>query len=389
MTTIDHGDELPEPWASWAAARPPARHLHLDTAAAGRSSAAVIDAVRQHLLAEASLGAYVAEGGVEEQLERARAVVGELLAMPAAGVAFVESATAGRDALLAAWPLAPGAAVAVAPSEWGPNLAAFEHRGLTVRPLTVAADGTVDLEALATLLADDPPAIVHLTHVASHRPLVQPVAAAVELARAAGVPVWVDAAQALGHVDTAQATGGADAVYANSRKWLNGPRGVGVVAVAERHWSTLRPLRLASVPDGASPVRHLESHEANVAGRVGFAVALDEHLALGPRLVRQRLSDVGRLTREALAATVGWQVVGNLGAPSAITALRPVAGQGVVATRARLLDQHGIVTTVAAPARAPRELTGALLRISPYVDVTPSMLQRVRIALEGAAGGQA
>jgi pyridoxal 5-phosphate dependent beta-lyase len=46
----------------------------------------------------------------------------------------------------------------------------------------------------------------------------------------AGVPLWVDAAQALGHVDTAR---GADAVYATSRKWLTGPRGVGLLAVTE------------------------------------------------------------------------------------------------------------------------------------------------------------
>ncbi|MET0323796.1 MAG: aminotransferase class V-fold PLP-dependent enzyme [Ilumatobacteraceae bacterium] len=389
MTPADDRDAPPGPWAGWAADRPPALHLHLDTAACGRSSTAVIEAVRRHLLDEAELGAYVAEGRAEERLERARALVGTLLGAPAAGVAFVESATAGRDALLAAWPLAIGATVAVAPSEWGPNLDAFAHRGLHLRPLTVTVDGTVDLDALAALLDDDPPDVVHLTHVASHRPLVQPVAAVVELARAAGVPVWVDAAQALGHVDTAAVPGGPDAVYANSRKWLNGPRGVGVVAVAEHHWSTLRPLRLASVPADASPVRHLESHEANIAGRLGFAVALDEHVALGPVLVRQRLADVGRLTREALAATTGWDVVGNTDAPVAITALRPTAGQDVVATRARLLAEHGIVTTVAAPARAPRELTAPLLRVSPYVDVTPSALARLRLALEAGDIDQA
>ncbi|MET0908361.1 MAG: aminotransferase class V-fold PLP-dependent enzyme, partial [Ilumatobacteraceae bacterium] len=218
--------------------------------------------------------------------------------------------------------------------------------------------------------------------------LVQPVAAVVELAAGVGVPVWVDAAQALGHVDTAVVPGGVGAVYANSRKWLNGPRGVGVVAVAERHWESLRPLRLASVPDGAGPVRNLESHEANIAGRVGLAVALAEHVALGPALVRRRLAKVGRLTRAALADAVGWEVVGDLAAPSAITALRPTAGQDVVVTRAGLLARHGIVTTVADPARAPWEMTAPLLRISPYVDVTPSLLERLAEALEDIGRAQ-
>ncbi|MET0580014.1 MAG: ergothioneine biosynthesis PLP-dependent enzyme EgtE, partial [Ilumatobacteraceae bacterium] len=73
LTPADDRDAPPEPWAGWAADRPPALHLHLDTAACGRSSTAVIEAVRRHLLDEAGLGAYVAEGRAEERLERARA----------------------------------------------------------------------------------------------------------------------------------------------------------------------------------------------------------------------------------------------------------------------------------------------------------------------------
>jgi len=65
------------------------------------------------------------------------------------------------------------------------------------------------LAALEQLLAASPPAVVHLDQVTSHRPLVQPVAAAAALCHAAGVPLWVDAAQAMGHVDTAC---GADAL---------------------------------------------------------------------------------------------------------------------------------------------------------------------------------
>jgi pyridoxal 5-phosphate dependent beta-lyase len=335
--------------------------------------------VHQHLRDEAVVGAYVAEGLVRERLETARATIGHLLGAPADGVAFVESASAGRAALLAAWPFADGATVAVAPSEWGPNLAAFAHRGLTIRELAVDAGGTIDLDALATALRRDPPTIVHVTPVASHRPLVQPLAAIVELCSATGVPVWVDAAQALGHVDLAC---GADAVYATSRKWLSGPRGVGVVAVAERHWPALRMLRLESVAPDAPAVRHLESREANVAGRVGFAVAVAEHVTLGPDVVRGRLADVGRETREALAGLAGWEVVGDVDAPVAITALRPTDGLDVAATRARLLDEFGILTTAGAPARAPREMTEALLRVSPHIDMTPAELVRLRGALE-------
>jgi len=55
--------------------------------------------------------------------------------------------------------------------------------------------------------------------------------------------------------------------------------------------------------------------------------------------------------------------------------------QDVAGTRARLLDEHGIVTTAGAVTRAPREMTAPLLRISPHVDGTPGDLARLRQAL--------
>ncbi len=287
-------------------------------------------------------------------LEQGRADLARLLGLPAAGLAFTESASAARAALLAAWPLRPGDTVAIVRSEWGPNMTAFAERGLQLTELAVGDDGIISLPGLAQALADRPPAIVHLTQVASHRGLVQPVAAAAELCRAAGVPLWVDAAQALGHVDTAA---GADAVYATSRKWLTGPRGVGLLAVAERWWdrlhTTRNPLAREHVPAGGSPMLLLESAEANVAGRVGLGTAVAEYLAAGPAAVQERLAAVGRQTRQLLADVPGWSVAGRADAPSAITALRPEAGQDVAAVRERLLAEHGIVTTTAST-HAPR-----------------------------------
>ncbi|MBO0789232.1 MAG: aminotransferase class V-fold PLP-dependent enzyme, partial [Actinobacteria bacterium] len=368
-------------WQQWRAQRPPSRQVHLDTAAAGRSSAETLRVTAAHAEREAVVGAYVAEAEAAPVLDQGRAALAGLLGVPAAGLAFTESATAARDALLAAWPLPAGGTVAVAPSEWGPNLFAFSRRGLAVTELAAGADGTVDLEHLARLLADHPPALVHLTQVPSHRGLAEPVAAAAALCRAAGVPLWVDAAQALGHADTAT---GADAVYATSRKWLTGPRGVGLLGVAESWWDRLQvsasPHERSALPSGSSPVRLLESHDANVAGRVGLCAAARQHLAAGPARVRQRLAEVGQLTRQALAGLPGWEVAGPAGA-AAITALRPAAGQDVPRVRARLLAEHGILTTAALPARAPRDMTGPLLRVSPHVDVTAGELGKLRDAL--------
>jgi hercynylcysteine S-oxide lyase len=377
---------LNQQWRLFTADRPPTTFTHLDTAAAGRCSVATLRAVAAHAEREAVAGAYVAQAEAAGTLKHARTMLAGLFALEPDGIAFTENATASLRALLWAWPLAEGDTVAVAPSEWGPNLDAFADRGLRVAELPVGRGGIVDLDALPGFLAATPPAFVHLTPVASHRPLVQPTAAVAAACRAAGVPLWMDAAQALGHIDVAC---GADAAYGTSRKWLTGPRGVGLIAVARPWWDRLRPaasaMQRAALAD-ASPVLLLESHEAHMAGRIGLAAAVSEFLAAGPAAVRARLAEVGRQTRAALAATPGWEVVPEAvgtdpTSGSAITALRPLAGQDVAAVRGRLLAEHQIVITAALPPRAPREMTVPFLRVSPHVDCLPEDLQRLAAVL--------
>lgn len=376
-------EETDAPWGWWRERRLPSPLVHLDTAAAGRSSVATLRATAAHAEREAAVGAYVAQAEVQPVLDDGLAELARLLGVPAAGTAFVTSAEAALDALLAAWPLREGDAVAVAPSEWGPNLHAFAHRGLRITELPTSDDGAADLAALERMLADDPPALVHLTQVTSHRALIQPAAEAAALCRAAGVPLWVDAAQALGHADTSC---GADAIYATSRKWLTGPRGVGVVGVTERWWNRLTvsvsDLVADERPAGASPLWLLMAVEANVAAWIGLCTAVREYVQADPARVWRRLAAVGRQTREALAGLPGWAIAWPAGSGSAITALRATRGQDIAAAQARLLGEYGIVTTAGVVARAPRDMTEPLLRISPHVDCTPDDMARLRAALQ-------
>jgi len=369
-------------WGWWRERRLPAQRLYLDNAAVGRSSIATLAATTAYLELEATTGGYVAAAEVSPVLAQGRAELAGLLGVPSAGLVFLPSAQAALDALLAAWPLHEGDTVAVVPAEWGPNLYAFGVRGLSVTELAVDGDGAVDLAALEKMLATAPPAMVHLTQVTSHRAMVQPAAEAAALCHAAGVPLWVDAAQALGHVDTAC---GADVIYATGRKWLTGPRGTGLAGVTQPWWDRLEigasGLWEDIRPAGSSPLWLLEAGEGNVAARIGLCHAVGEHLLADPVQVRRRLADVGKATREFLATLPGWAVAGRVDAGSAITALRATNGQDIAATRARLLDEHGIVTCAGDVGRAPREMTEPLLRISPHVDCTPEDLDRLGRAL--------
>ncbi len=365
---LPHGDLGTE----WAARRGTRQLLHVDTAACGRTSDAVRARIGDHLRAESDQGGYLAAGAAEPEIARARTQLGAWLGFAAEEIVFVESASSALSQLLGAWPFPTGGTIWAARSEWGPNLAAFADRGLTVEWLDTDEDGRVDLDALTRRLRTERPAAVHLTAVASHRALVQPVAAASAICAPVEVPVIVDAAQALGQVEV---EAGASASYGTSRKWLCGPRGVGYLAVGEPWQSRLTPvapaLSATSWPVGGDrPIGRLGSRESFFAGRLGLGVAIGEYVELGPARIRERLHGIAVALRTALADLPAWQLRDPIDAPGALVALAPrSAGLDVPAARAEL-ERRGVLATAAQPQRAPQEMTGHLLRLSPHLEVT-------------------
>jgi pyridoxal 5-phosphate dependent beta-lyase len=368
--------------ARWRAARPRQAGVHLDSAACSRQSTAVLETAARHARHEAELGGYVAEAAAEGLLQQGRSVLAGLVGLAAADLAFTESASASVRTLFGRWGLAPGTRVGVLPGEYWHNLAVLRDAGLTPVLLPVDGVGRLDLAAADRVLRDDPPALVHLTLVASHRGVVQPGRELAALCRAAGVPLVLDVAQALGHVDCDL---GADAVYGTSRKWLAGPRGVGFLAMRPAVTARLTPVVGPELcDDGGAGVDHAqwyESSDAHMAGRIGLVVAVGEHLAAGPHRVRERLSTLGRATRERLDGRGGWTVAEPLDEPTAITTLRPPAGVDVPATVARLREEHGLVVTAIGRERARAELTGPVLRVSPHLDATLDDLDVLASAL--------
>lgn len=368
----------------WRAARPPAAGLHLDNAACSRQSFAALDAAAKHALHESEVGGYLAAEAAAPVLDAGRAAVANLFAGSDASdidVVFTTGSLHALDLLLGAWPR-DCRTLACLPGEYGPNLAVMAAHGFEVRQLPTLDDGRLAIDDAAFELEENPPDLLHLTPVASHRGTVQPLAMVARLCRELGVPLVVDAAQALGQIDCAV---GADATYSSSRKWIAGPRGVGVLAVRRDLAERLTP-RLAS-PQWAGSVSVAEQlgfGEANIAARVGFSVAVGEYLAFDPRMVRARLAELGAVARGLLNDVDGWVVVEEVEEPSAITTLAPVDGADPEEVRAWLLAERGILTTYAGIPRAPMEMTSPVLRISPHVDTTADDLENFAEALIAA-----
>ena len=146
-------------------------------------------------------------------LDAGRAAVAALTGMSGADVVFTTGSNHALDILLGSWPgdthrRLPARRVRPEPGGHG---APTDSRCARCRP-TASAGSLVDDGRPA--LAADPPALVHLTPLASHRGVAQPLAELAEVCRELGVPLVVDAAQALGHLDCAV---GAAAIYSARR----------------------------------------------------------------------------------------------------------------------------------------------------------------------------
>lgn len=363
----------PATGALWRGLRDPAEVVHLDVAACGRASRAVLAAMSGHAARESTSGGYVAEAAAAPRLAGARAALARLLGDPALQVALTTGAAEGFRLLLESWPLPAGARVGVLPSEYGGNvmvLRAAQARGeVEVVLLPVDPDGRVDLDALPGVLPGLD--LVSLTHLPSHRGLLQPAAEVAAACRAAGVPLLLDAAQTLGQVDC---TGiGADAVVGTSRKWLCGPRGVGFVAVSSELLGRLTPrssgLSGATWGTDGQPVpapgpARLEPAEVSVAARVGLAEALAELERVGVEPTLERLAALGPWARGALDGVGGWRVGEPRDEPTAVvTLLAPHEGTDVASARARLLEA-GLLVTALTRHRAPDDLPREGLRVS-------------------------
>jgi cysteine desulfurase len=143
--------------------------------------------------------------------------------------------------------------------------------GARVAAVPVDAAGRVDLERLGGLLEPGRTALVAVMAANNEVGTGQPVAAAAELAHAAGAPLLCDAVQAAGLPGVDMGGDGIDLLALAAHK-LGGPTGIGALVV--RAGTDLRPLL-----HGGGQERGLRSGTLPAAAIAGFGAAAAAALA--------------------------------------------------------------------------------------------------------------
>ena len=149
------------------------------------------------------------------------------------------------------------------------SCAALERMGYAVNTLRVDQMGIVQAEALQSALTDDI-LLVSIMLANNEIGTVEPVAQLAEIAHQGGVLFHTDAVQAIGHIPVDVRALQVDMLSASAHKF-NGPKGIGFLYVR-------KGVHLLPLLDGGGQEHGMRAGTENVAGIVGMAIALHEHV---------------------------------------------------------------------------------------------------------------
>lgn len=224
---------------------------------------------------------------------------------------------------------------------------AAEAAGAKVVPIPVTDDARLDLDAFARLLGERT-RLVALEHVSNAMGTVHPVERIIAMAHAAGVPVLLDGAQAVGHMPVDVQALDVD-FYAFSGHKMFGPTGIGVL-YGKREWLESMPpwqgggemietVSFEGTRYAALPYR-FEAGTPHIAGAVGLGAAI-EWLAGIDRAAATAHEDALLAHALELAQELpGFRLVGS--APHKVAVLSFLLEGAHPQDVGTLLDQQGV-----------------------------------------------
>ena len=368
---------------------------HLLAAGSALMPTPVINAIKNHIDLEASLGGYEAQRRERSTLDAVYSSVAKLIGANPDEIAIVENATTAWCQAFYALPLKPGDRVLTSEAEYAANYVACLQRakreGIQIDVIPSDREGVLDVGALEQMI-DERTALIAITWVPTNGGLINPAEEVGKLARKHNVPYLLDACQAVGQMPVDVTRLGCDFLSATGRKFLRGPRGIGFL-YARKEW--LQQLEPPMIDHFAAPwvavdayelrpdARRFENWENAYALRAGLHAAATYALALRLDKIQQRAWSLADYLRRELATTAGAEVcdIGREKCAIVSFAMREKNPENVV----EALRGQGICIGTSIPSStridAERRKLPVLLRAAPHYYNTEDDIDRLLTAL--------
>ena len=314
----------------------PQRLRYLDNAATTHKPRAVIDAITssyEQYYGPIHRGLYPLAEQATSNYEQARRTLQRFIgAASPAELVFTRSATEAINMVANGWlkpRLRSGDVVWVSRMEHHSNYLPWQRvcqeQQAELRFIELTEEGQLDLENTPELFAERTKFIA-LTHVSNVLGVENPVAALCSRANACAIPVLVDAAQSVSHIELKVADMGCNFLVFSAHKMF-GPTGIGLLYGRQDSLASMEPLQVGGgmvdiVGEGAAPSRwteipaRFEAGSPDMPGAVGFAAAADYIVSLGHERIHGHIALLSRLAAERLLTIDGISLLPHAGLPS-------------------------------------------------------------------------
>ncbi|HFV9291045.1 TPA: cysteine desulfurase SufS [Serratia fonticola] len=331
---------------------------YLDSAASAQKPQSVIDReldFYRHGYAAVHRGIHTLSAEATQQMEGVREQVARFInADSAEEIVFVKGTTEGINLVANSFGrhlLTAGDSIIITEMEHHANIVPWQmlaqERGITLRVWPLQPDGTLDLAQLPGLI-DASTKLLAITQVSNVLGTVNPLHKIVPVAKAAGLKVLVDGAQAVMHQRIDVQALDCD-FYVLSGHKLYGPSGIGILYGKQALLEQMPPwegggamIQRVSLTQGttfAAPPWRFEAGSPNTAGMMGLGAAIDYVEALGLENIHEYEQSLMRYALDGLQQVPTLKIYG------------PAQRAGVIAFNlgehhaydvGSFLDQYGI-----------------------------------------------
>lgn len=331
----------------------------------------------------------VADHPRDAELDQARAAVARLIGAQTDEVALSAGGTDALYALIVNYrPLKAGEAVIYADVDYDEMQYAVDYlakaRGARAVRFTLPEPYSRAnvLAAYERVLKETPRArLLLLTHVSNRQGLIPPVAEIVAMAKARGVDVILDSAQAVGQMPFDVDETGADFIGFSLHKWVAAPLGTGALYIRRDRLADIDRWLGNRIHDADDIRARILTGTIDVAARLTIpdAIAFQERIGIQRRF--DHLNAARRYWTAGVRDVDGVELMlpdepGNAGAISAfrLPGMRTTAQ--AQQAQARLLERHRLLVVAKAGLGS-----GPVLRVTPAPFTTTQELDRLIAAI--------
>ena len=378
--------------------------VYLDNAATTQKPRSVIDALSRyyaHDNANVHRGVHTLSQRATDDYEAARTNIARFVNAGAAEeIVFTRGTTDAINLVAQSFGrpmLRPGDEIVISALEHHSNIVPWQllcgQTGAVLTVVPVDDAGEFDLDAYASMLGPRTK-LVAITHVSNALGTITPIQRIIALARAAGVPVLVDGAQAIAHVAVDVRALDCD-FYAFSGHKIFGPTGIGVLYAKAARLEAMPPYQgggdmIRSVTFEKTEYNDIpykfEAGTPNIAGAIGLGAALDYVRVVGIDAIEAHERDLLAYATARVSDIPGLRIIGTAKEKAGIVSFTlegvhahdvgTILDHGGVAIRAGHQCAMPIMTRFGVPGTARASF--ALYNTREEVDALVAGIERVR-----------